>query len=357
MHKVEQIPALLASMQAEESATASFNESAITADYQKHYDNRSGIAVKVLIVFGGFLASLAFVGFMALLQIFENEVVMLVLGVMFALGGLLVNRLHDKLIVDTFSVSMYLIGLILSDVALGMLKFGANGCTLYILLMSAITLAFNRSYVFVFLGVLLCNGSLLALIGFNEVHEVVHLYIIAVSASLTWWMLNEAKIITIRNAFAGVFSPVRSALVFSLLVALFAVGKRGLIPVSANLIWLSSAGTIGIIMYLVAQVLVLLNKQHIKNKWLLYAVCLLCLASTAFAPAIAGAVLILLLSFMVNYRVGIGIAVVALTYFVSQYYYDLNFTLLQKSGILVSSGVLLLVLYFFTAKMMGDEKI
>lgn len=357
MHKVEDIPQLLSALQPVDGPAVDFNEPAITADYQKHYDNRSGIAIKILIVFGGFLASVAFVAFLFLLEIFKSDMAMLVLGIGFTVAALFINKVYDKLIVDTLSVSMFLIGLSLSGIGLSALHVEGNGLILFYALAALATLIFNRSYVFSFLAVLLFNGSVLAFIANNGVYDLVHVYIIATSVALAWWMLSEAEIIAARETVAGIFSPVRSGLIFSLLVALIAVGKRGLVEVETSLIWLSSVGSIGIILYLVKHVLVLLNKQHIKHKWLLYGACLVCLVPTAFSPAVAGSVLILLLSFMVNYRTGVGIALVALTYFIAQYYYDLNLTLLQKSGLLVLSGTMLLILYFVTAKMMGDEKI
>ncbi|HLP19850.1 MAG TPA: DUF4401 domain-containing protein [Chitinophagales bacterium] len=357
MHKTEQIPELLASLQPADGPAIEFNETAITKEYVTHYNNRSGIAIKVLIVCGGFLASLAFVAFMMLLKIFESEGAMLVIGLCFVAGALFVNRLFDKLIVDTLSVSLFLIGLSLAGVGLGQLQPDENMVCLFYLMLAVVTIGLNQGYVFTFIGVLMFCGSLLALIANNRAFDLIHLYILAVSVSLAWWMLNEARLIATYRKAAKLFSPVRTGLVFSLLVGLASVGKRGLIPVSPDYIWLSSAGTIGIIMYLVATVLALLGRQDMKYKGVLYAACIICLLPTALSPAISGAVLILLLSFMVNYKTGVGIAITALAYFIGQYYYDLNFTLLEKSGILFSSGVMLLVFYFFTAKMLGDEKV
>ena len=68
-----------------------------------------------------------------------------------------------------------------------------------------------------------------------------------------------------------------------------------------------------------------------------------------------------------NYPYGLGNLPTALNnicsnsdkiYFISQYYYDLNFTLLTKSILLFSSGVLFLLLYLFTHKnLTQNEKI
>ncbi len=63
---------------------------------------------------------------------------------------------------------------------------------------------------------------------------------------------------------------------------------------------------------------------------------------SAFAPGLAGALLVLVLGFAAGNRVLIGIAIVALLGFVSHYYYQLETTLLMKSAILAASGCILL---------------
>jgi len=90
----------------------------------------------------------------------------------------------------------------------------------------------------------------------------------------------------------------------------------------------------------------------------IYALSILLLLPTVLSPAISGAILIILLSFLVNYKTSLVIGIAAFIYFVSQYYYDLHFTLLTKSILLFSSGILFLGLYLLThKKLTSNEKI
>ena len=60
----------------------------------------------------------------------------------------------------------------------------------------------------------------------------------------------------------------------------------------------------------------------------------------------------------VNYKTGLVIGIISFIYFISQYYYDLNFTLLTKSIILFSSGIVFILFYLFTNKKLNtNEKI
>ncbi|MEM9526442.1 MAG: DUF4401 domain-containing protein, partial [Bacteroidota bacterium] len=76
------------------------------------------------------------------------------------------------------------------------------------------------------------------------------------------------------------------------------------------------------------------------------------------APAAAPTLLILLLSFGTGYRLGTAIGALALVYFLGQYYYDLNLTLLTKAYVLLVSGALLLAAYkWLQPKLSTDETI
>jgi uncharacterized membrane protein len=109
---------------------------------------------------------------------------------------------------------------------------------------------------------------------------------------------------------------------------------------------------------LVSTLFDVLNITKTQHKTVIYIFTVLSLLPTALAPAILGAILIMLLSFSVNYKTGLVVGVIAFIYFVSQYYYDLNFTLLTKSILLFSSGVFFVALYLFThKKLTTNEKI
>ncbi len=357
MYKPTDIPQVAEQLRQADPALV-LNEEAVIAEYQRSYDSRSGIAVKALIVLGGFLASLSFVGFLMLLQIYESGTAMLVTGLGLCAGAVLLSRAYDKLVLDTMSISLYLSGLVMTGVGFEVLFHSTIPvlCFFYMLIAAA-TIIISQGYVFAFIAVLLFNGSILGIMADAKAFELVHLYIGVVSIALAWWMLNEAKLITTYRSFARLYTPVRAGLMVSLLAALASVGKRGLLDISMNYIWLSSVAAIAITLYVVKHILVQLGKADYQYKWVIYLSCMLWLLPTAFSPAIAGSVLILLLAFMVNYRPGVAISIAALVYFIGQYYYDLNFTLLQKSILLFIPGVLMLLFYFFTAKVLANEKV
>lgn len=76
---------------------------------------------------------------------------------------------------------------------------------------------------------------------------------------------------------------------------------------------------------------------------------------TAPAPGVTGALLVLALGFHRGNRILMGLAVVALAGFLYFYYYDMDLTLLQKSGVLAASGLLLLGLRLVLVRIWADD--
>jgi uncharacterized membrane protein len=127
---------------------------------------------------------------------------------------------------------------------------------------------------------------------------------------------------------------------------------------SQSYFWMSSLVIIFILLYVVYLLLKTFKVTSPQTKLWVYLFSALTLLPTLFAPAISGALLIVMLSFRVNYKTGLSIGIIALVCFVILYYFDLNFTLLTKSIILFSSGLVFLFFYvFLTKKLKSNENL
>jgi uncharacterized membrane protein len=219
-----------------------------------------------------------------------------------------------------------------------------------VIVIASVCLVITQNYLLSFTSLLMISASLLTLILSNNNYDLIHLYVGIMVISMAYWFLNEAKIITFHNKLSRLYDPIRIGLMVSVLFGLMIIGNRNLVPAAQNLIWLSSLIIIPTGMYLIHIITKINNIESQKSKTLIYALSLLIFLSTVLSPSISGVILILLLSFLVNYKTGSVIGIVALTYFIGQYYYDLNFTLLTKSIILFLSGVMFLTFYLFINK-------
>jgi hypothetical protein len=335
-----------------------FNEIEIENEYLKVKNDKSSIAIKILSVLGGFLATLAFLGFLLIAGLYDSEVGLVITGVIFLAVALWLNIVHNKLIIDTLSVSAYAIGLCLFAFGLSELEFGDNTICFLLMLIALLTIGITKNYILSFISTLTINGSFIFLIVENDLYNLIHIYNAILLVLLTYVFLNEAKLLADNRFLSKLYNPIRMGLVFSLLIGLVFVGQRGIFDFEIKYVWASSIITIPLTLYVISIITKIIGVTKTNSLYLIYALCLLFLIPTTMSPAISGTLLIILLCFLVNYKTGLTIGVLSFVYFISQYYYDLNYTLLTKSIILFLSGIVFLLFYVFTHKKLGhNEKV
>lgn len=79
------------------------------------------------------------------------------------------------------------------------------------------------------------------------------------------------------------------------------------------------------------------------------------LVGAVAAAGIAGSLLLLALAYLLGSRMLAALGTIAHVWFVSRFYYDLELTLLEKSGMLAAAGVLLLGLWWLWNRQAGGE--
>jgi hypothetical protein len=320
-------------------------------------ENQSSLAIKILSIFGGFLATMAFLGFLLIAGLYDSEIGLVIFGLGFIISGIVITRTQDKLILDTLSVSLFITGFGLLAFGLSGLNFTENNIILIILSLAIISLFVNENYLLSFISILFINSCLLALIDSYNLGNLIHLYITLNTVLLVYLMLNEAKLICQNKNISRLYNPFRIGIIFSLFAGLIALSSNGFSNISSNYIWISSLVFFVAILYLVSNIITVFKIKTPKNNYLIFGITAVVLIPTALSPSISGALLILLLSFYVNYKTGIALGVISFIYFISQYYYDLSFTLLTKSIILFSSGILFIAFYLMiNKKLLQNEK-
>ncbi|NML68231.1 DUF4401 domain-containing protein [Chryseobacterium sp. RP-3-3] len=356
MRNREEIKEMLDYFRTPENKELKFDEEAIFVAYEKRDDHQS-LAVKILSVFGGILASLAFLGFLFITGLYDSTSGLLISGMLLIIGGMFINTMYNTIIFDTVSVSSHTIGLVLLALGLFKMEMTENTVSLICILIAAVSLVIVRSYIIAFISVLIISGGIITLIASNHNFDLIHLYTSLLAIMVTAVFLKEAKIISLHPAFSKLYDPVRIGLIFSFLAGLIFLGND-FIEISGDYLWISSVVIILTIMYVLSRLFEVLNISQTTQKAGIYIVIVALLLPTILSPAISGAILIILLSFLVNYKTSLAIGIMAFIYFVSRYYYDLHFTLLTKSILLFSSGILFLGLYLLTRKKLtSNEKV
>jgi len=354
---MKNISEILEYLQTVEEKSLNFDYEAIFAEYKDAGKNQS-LSVKILSVFGGILASLAFLGFLTVTKLFDSAAGLLIFGSFCIAGAALINIKFNTIITDTLSVSFFIIGFILLGFGFDRLEMNHNVIYIIFIITALCSLFIVRNYIISFISVTVINGCILMLIITGKNYDLIHLYVSVIAVIFTYYFLKEAKIITIKKVFSKLYNPVRAGLTFSFLAGLVLLGKKGLFLITYDCIWLSSIIIISAIVYLAYILFDILNITKIQYRIPVCIFTVLALLPTALSPAISGALLIILLSFLVNYKTGLSIGIISFIYFISLYYYDLNFTLLTKSMLLFSSGIIFIILYLFTRnQLMRNEKV
>ncbi len=334
-----------------------FDEEAIANAFQKGDDRRT-LPVKILSVFGGIMACLTFVAFLLATGLYDSGTGLLISGITGITGAIWINKKHERIITDTISISFYLIGFLLSAIGFATFQINESVVSLIFIFTTAIVLTIVRNHLLAFISVMIINAGILTIIISNEAYDLIHLHASALAILLVYIFRNEATLIVRKNTLSKLYQPIRIGIIFSLLSGLFIVSKKALLPISPNWIWVSSVVMIGAITVFIYPLMAILKINRQRSKIVLCTISIIALASTALSPAISGSILIILLSFWVSYKTGLIIGIVALIYFIAQFYYDLNFTLLTKSVLLFSTGILFIALYLLTRKMLtSNEKI
>lgn len=334
-----------------------FNQDALVQETESGQTYDAPLYIKILSIFGGLLGSLALLGFFGLSGLYESAAGLIVFGAASVVGSVFLNKVVDSLLLDTGSVSIYVIGYILLGLGLLDLNIDDNVVCLIFVLLAVTTALLSSSYVLIFISILIASGGLLAFGLINEVFNLIHAYIALFSVALTAYYSYEPKINSRYQRLINAGSAVRVGLNFSLIMGLIVVGIRGIAPLSYQYVWTSSIFTIACVIAVLARILKILNITDGRQRLFILIGATVVLIPTAISPAISGALLLMLLNYKINYKTGVFIGIIAFLFFISRFYYDLNFTLLTKSILLIMSGLAFMIFYFLLHKNFKNEAI
>ncbi|MFC3755572.1 DUF4401 domain-containing protein [Chryseobacterium tructae] len=354
MRSKDNIKELIEQLRVGSNREIHFDEDAIMAAYQKKETNHQSLSIKILSIFGGIMACLTFLAFLFIAEIFDSETEASIVGVICIAGSSFISRISGKTIVDTLSVSFFITGFTLLGIGLS-----AEDNTIYITFIgiALCTLFLAQSYILSFISILIINGSIMAFAQVNHLYNLTSAIIIFQTVITTFLFLQEAKIISQNKLFSNLYDPVRTGMVFSFIFTLAFLGLGSFLRLTDEYYdWIPSVVIVLAILYVVYLLFNTLQVTSTIYKILIYTLTVLFLLPTLLTPTISGAILVILLSFLVNYRTGFVLGIIALIGFIGRFYYDLQFTLLTKSILLFTSGVIFLAIYFLIHKKLTENE-
>jgi hypothetical protein len=335
-----------------------YDANKIEMEYEMQGGNSPKLAITVLTILGGILSSLLFTAFILIMGAYESGGMMIFLGIAFIAISIWLNIEMHSLLLNTFSISAFIIGYTL--IAIGLMEMGNydNGIAFSFILISIISLLLTQNQLVSIVAIVMGIGGILSLVLINDLFPLWHLFSIALAIWVYYHYSREAKIISKGGRYAKLYNPLRIGITLSFLLTLDLSGEEWSMKYAADYDWSSSPVIIVLVLLVAYKVMQLVEIQS-KNQTILYLIVTgLILVPTAIAPGISGSLLVLLLSFRTGYKTGFAIGLLAFIYFISRFYYDLDISLLYKSLLLIASGILFLIFFYFTHKQLGsDEKI
>jgi len=313
---------------------------------------KESLTIKILSVFGGLISSLAFIAFIFTSGFHNNEGSSLILGLVFLVVSLVINKASKKIITDTISISMYAIGIMLLAIGLNFIRNSVSDSVICLIftVITLLTLLIANNFIWGFVATLLFNVSIYLLFLINDALYLFDFYNSLLVFVLVYLFLNEAKIIRMKPLFFKLYQPVRTGFFVSYIALLYTNKSTILWYLGfrfSNAYWLIILIGIG---FLIWKIMAIFEVDTQKKKLLILGSSCIALLPMLYSNAILSMIFLLLLSFYVQYRTGIVLSILGFVYFLIEYYYQLSISLLHKSLVLIASGIMFLVLYYFISK-------
>lgn len=324
---------------------------------QQQNSPSSNLAIQIVSIIGGLLAAICLIFFLALTDIVRSESALSIVGICSIVAAIVGNRIINQLFLDTSITAFYVAGCVALCFALARSHWNVQLICLIFILIAVLTFLFSKGVFFPFLSVLIFNVALTWLF-MESVKKIETSQVVVLLMGATFLALSffEARCVGSMPAMKRLFRPLHTGFFLSS---------------ACGLVWLSGIGytfdkTVGIlspfiwigIVLMLRHVMRVMEVKKTRTKVSVYAVCFVMLLPTIFAPSLSGALLLLLICFSYGYKAEMVVSLLLFMYMIVKYYYDLQLTLLAKSGILFFTGIALLIIwYFFTKHTTRHEEI
>lgn len=352
----DNIQTFIDQVRASEGPSFEVDEAKVKEEMREYQATDAHISVKLLSVLGGIFATAAFMGFLMLTGVYESKTVLVASGLVFIGASVLMNNRYDHLLLDTFTITLYVMGFVLLALGLGEWEVQENFIIASFLVLAVLSLIFAQNYMLTLVAVLIFSGSLAACFAVNDLENLILILYAFFGAGLIILTTQEARIISTSARYNRLYQPLQLGFFISLVAVLFFLALDGKFSVQIKYLWAYAALAWLATSWMVWKVMKSQEVTESKHQLQVFVLMVLLLIPSLFAPYIAGAIFLVILTYYYGFRTQFYLSIAFLVYAFSQYYYDLNLTLLAKSGILFSSGLLLILgRFIFNKQLKSDE--
>ncbi len=318
-------------------------ENTITGMVAEKEKSSSPWYVRLFVGISAWIAAILFIVFLFMANILQDEESGFILGLIFCAIAVGLNRFgpsNDYL--RQLGLALSLTGQILFIVGFASLvDFEIIPTAFGLIVLEIILLWIYQSRLHRIISTLVILGAILAILLDLDTREMVHILIFALAIGLVSTYHNESRLLI--AGMEDLIKPVNFGISFFLLGLL----TLPLLDDFDLRWWITAVLLTTVLIFLIIQIVrdLGLGLRSGAVPWLL-AGCGVLLIPAIRMPGILGALIVLLLGFWRNTRLLVGLSGLFLVFYLSAYYYSLEWTLLVKSFALMGTGVILFLLRY-----------
>ena len=296
------------------------------------------LPIKVISLLGGLLSAMLFTGFLLVLGLWQSGAAMSFFGLMFMGSALLVVNKEVNTYLSATVIAFLFIGLCLFGGGVGVGSESISLVCLSLMLVSGILLFLSRQGLVLFLLTLVFLGSLLFLFLETEVYGLLHVLVALMALLLLGWTAAEIRLITTSARLNEAYRPIRMGIFFAFGILMVFMAIPGEFGSKIPHLWISGLLLLLALFVFAWNMLQRLGAQEPQQSQWRYLMLPLLMLPLIPAPGVTGGFLLVLLAFHLRHLPSLICGVAAFCTALFLFYYDLQLTLLQKSGMLLLSG-------------------
>lgn len=331
----------------------SFDKEAILEAKRLELTNHTSLSIKFIALLGGMLGSFTLLAAIYAMNFRLGYVFHLVSALLVWSAAFWIHTKKKQIIYDTILICLVLMASYFSYMMLSELDLGSTINNSFLaLLIGGVCLYFFKNELLAFLGSL---GVLIALLFITleiDVYWGPTVYLSFLIISTTSLFLKEASFLVINSKIRMAYKPMRIAHLLVVLGIVFYISLFGFLDtfkILNTLVLIVIYGCLFTTAYYMIREQKLTNKKYLTVAVL---VGLLTVVPIYMNLGFGCSLLLVLLCFRAQYITGLLLAILSFCYFLFLFYYDLNYSLMTKSILLMGTGLFLWGLYALMTKKM-----
>lgn len=335
-----------------------FDRKAILKEKNVALMNHSSFAIKFVALLGGIIGSFTLLGAIYALDLSINYVFNLVCALLFWGAVFWVHTKRKQIVFDTILICLVLMASYFSYTFLDDLNYDSTlNNSFLVISIGVICVSFFKNELLSFLGSLGVLISLFVIATEIDLIWGASLYLILMIVVITFLFLKESLVLLKNSKARNVYKSMRLAHILVVLGIFYYTSSFNYLGSFIQLNYLVLISLYGCLVWCVFRII---KEQQYLNKrdiLVIVVVGLLMLLPSYMSLGFGFSVLLLLLCFRAQYKTGLILGILSFCYFLFMLYYDLEYTLMVKSLLLMGTGLVFLGLFMLVARKKGTYEL